>query len=251
MEFNDLYGLHEDLHKRNMTTKDKTMVNLSEFLRQKASPQSEQRYSQKQIHTSNISIPGQHSKISDPMREALMTNFDSCCTCISAMQEHDLMYIVGDLIDKQILDQLCNMNQDGSAKRLAEAIDYRRTVERRVEKPCKEAEKGNLSTANTVENKKKKLENIPHEWDHRLDLRKQQLQQNRDNQIEASAQELDYLYSNDPQSLLEDADRYITNMKKDIDNYKEQIYTLNRSRTSNQILIDKYMNLKRELGEFK
>lgn len=221
-------------------------MNLSEFLRQHSGSAGGQQFYSKSGRSPQVHSLGLKPKITDSMREALMKNFDSCCTCISAMQEHDLMCIMSDLIDKQILDQLCKMSHDPSCKRLAESIDYQRTIERRIEKPCKDAEKKNLTMANTVENKRKKIENIPLEWDHRLELRKQQLKQNRDNQIEASAQELDYLYSNDPQSLLEDVDKYITNMKQDIDNYKEQIHQYSRRRTSNQHLIDRYMELKRQ-----
>lgn len=193
----------------------------------------------------------QHCRVSTTTTEDLRSNFSACCDCISGMQEHDLVLALLTSVDDVILKKLFSFEHEPAAMRLAQALKGRQAIEKKQEKAAKDTEKKLLALENTVEGKRRKIENSEVEIQQRLLLREHQLKQNRGHQIEASAYELDYLYKNDPQSLLEDADKFAVSMKQDIDKFKDSISTLAHQASQNQHLVDYYLTLKKAVGEAK
>lgn len=189
--------------------------------------------------------------ISPPTIEGMRANFESCSDCISATQEHDLLLSLLSSVDHVLQAKLNGFHDDPTAFRLSRALQERQAIEKKLEKAVKEAEKKALVARSNIESKRRKIENSETEIQHRLVLREQQLKQNRVQQIEASVYELDYLYKNDPQSLLEDVDKYAFCIKQDIDKFKDLIEGLTPESRKNQALVDYYRTLKRDLGEDK
>lgn len=194
---------------------------------------------------------GPIATITNTMTDSLRSNFSACCDYISAMQEHDLLLTLLASVDDAIIAKFKSIGNNASAERLIQAIRDRQSIEKKLERPLKDAEKKLLTLENTMDSKKRKIDNSEMEIQHRLILREQQLKQNKSHQMESSIHELDYLYKNDPQSLLEDTEKFAYSIKQDIERYKDSINNLTSQASKNQHLIDYYQSLKKAVGESK
>lgn len=265
VEYNDLYTLNEELRKKCTEIKTKILKEITASLASKmgktTSIGSFQEPNWRNTDTTDFQefAEGMPNKIypSDSKVSALKTstvdcllkNFNSCSDCITSIKEFELSKALLEKIDSRIMEKLSNSHADPDLKsKFSVLLAGQKQVER-LGHDSRELQKQIQAMEMEIAQKEESLKNSSLSsgpFQERMALRKAQLDVNRQNQIKSHQVELEYLYSNDPMSLVEDCERYQESIQQDIDRLKEE--TLKKEREAQNTdyrMIEIYRSLKR------
>ena len=183
--------------------------------------------------------------------EAVITNFDSCCDLVISNQQVELMKTILRRVDLQIEDKLRKTEADAlEIQRFLRALESKRQTESAAENDTHQLEKQLIDLHKQIDDRREKIKNFHDELVVRAAKKEQSLRDNKVQHINANLNELEYLYKNDPESLLEDSDRYIRQIKEDIDRFKDQYDSLaSNPKSVNYRVYDKYVRLKKQLAQ--
>ena len=247
-QYNDLYYQNKELKKGNEIGKRIVLQKIKQYLTNSSNVVSNDGLDRpNRIY----SVKQKTGGLSHRTNEALLTNFESCCDTISVIQEKELLQWILGKLDGLIIERLKKSEATDSDRYTFEkGLKKKQSIEKGLEVEFQEMEKRIIELQDMVRIKKNKLKNFDREIELKKKTRMQSLKENTKHQIYENLSELEYLYSNDPQSLLEDADKYSKQIKEDIEMFKEKEYAL--SRDTNRVdpkLIERYFHLKKMTGK--
>lgn len=201
------------------------------------------------LYSSNVGRRA--SKAKPETVDAVLKNFDTCCDLIGASQQVELMKTILRRLDAQIEEKLRTTEADQfEVQRFLRALELKRETENSADADCQQLEKQLIDLQKLIEDRRDRIKNFHDELLVRAAKKEQALKENKLQHISANLSELDYLYKNDPESLLEDSDRYIRQIKEDIDRFKDEYdVLLNQPKTVNYRTFDKFVRLKKQLAQ--
>lgn len=192
------------------------------------------------------SPPQIQASLSPAFSIALLSSYTSNIEALMKAQESQYLEKLIDLMDKEIFSSLPNSR---SADLFRSALNQKIAVEKGIWKESKALEKELFSKKREKQRLDHQLSNFPNELEHRRKELKLKMEENANKQIECSLGEMDYLYKNDPVSIVEDAERQIEIIKEDIVRMGILINEEKRKVKGNDNLVQQYFQLKEKLSK--
>lgn len=250
-QINDLHASNQDLVLQQKTIKRRFMDNLNMKLRSKTSPRV-----RGNIDTEGT--PRSYSRISDrshikskaltrKLAHAFEMHHDANLNLMLKVQEAYYMQHLVNFIDDEIRSKLKQAKKCNYKNKFKTVFRARQKIERTLERERFEAKKRVAKKTRVVD----KLEKFINEFDDEIARRavelKSKMKENTHNQIQCYLSEMEYLYTNDPQSVLEDTDRQISFIKEDLMKGEDKLKQMKNGSRGNEDLIQKYLRLKKQL----
>lgn len=253
VEYNDLFYQNEQLRSRNLRLKAAQV----EQLRSEMLPASHQlpprlnRGGDRPNLMYSSTVGRKYTKFKPESIEAVIKNFESCSDFIISNQQVELMKMILRRIDAQIEEKLRRTEaNEYEVQRFIRSLEEKRETEKTTDSDCQQLERQLIDLKKQIEDRRDKIKNFQDELLVRAAKREQSLKENKAQHITANLNELDYLYKNDPESLLEDSDKYIRQIKDDIERFKDEYDSLaSQPKQVNYRVYDKYDRLKKQLAQ--
>ena len=152
--------------------------------------------------------------------DSLIKNFSACCDCISSMHEFDLVQEIRRKLDKHIALKLqqaaIGTTQTSQKETFLRALEEKAHIEAKLQMQCLELEKKLVQGRCQLRTKTTRLDHRDAELAIRRAEKEQKLTLNAKAHIQANIEEIDYIYKNDKQSLVDDSQKYISSISTDI-----------------------------------
>jgi len=259
IHYNDLFSMTDELRKRSEQKKEYVVQQLQDFLQNRsiannnpivALTNSKQSTGvsfadESSSHQLESFSQKQHVTIKKETADLLLKNFMACAECSIAHQEHTLSSVILKKISAEITQKLRTLPEVTSdMKKFEYLFNQKRDHERTKIKECYEQNKKLIGAEHVLAAKKRRAEFSKQDFGLKVYSRDEQLKHNRRVQIKSSLSELDFLYKNDSQSLLEDVPKYLNALQYEIDYYKEMASENKGKSKVDPRLIEMYNRLK-------
>lgn len=231
--------------------KERFMDNLNSKLRSKTSIRGnffEGHSTPKSYSGHQESLHRNPTLISKKFSTALDMHHDANINLILKVQEAQYMQHLLNFLDDEILKKLNQAHHCSSRHKFKKILKSRQNIETTLEGKRFELKKRVAKKSRVVERLKKFIEDFEQEIDRRSVELKSKMELNTEKQIQCYLSEMEYLYQNDPQSILEDTDRQIDSIKEELSKEDERVKYLEGKMNGNEDLIEKYLKLKNKLG---
>ena len=281
IEFNDLFSQHEELRKRNQATRDIYLRKMENSLRNSQPPNKSPLHSEglaPQSSGRGVNSLVNHSftpkvglanlnrgvdsasqgpaaqRIGEMIKNSLLKNFSACCDCISSMHEFDLAEHIRRKLDQQIDIKLkeaaLKTNLHAQKDAFWKAFQEKAKIETDLEAKCLAMEKKLVQGRTQLSIKQARLSNKQAETLIRQAQRQQRLAVNTKVHMQANIEEIDYIYKNDKQSLLDDSQKYLASAGADITRYAKELDGLaDQVRAADRQAVEKYRQLRQALSQ--